>query len=268
MNYFVRLCMSLMLAIISILLPANVFAHPDKYTHANEILSALGLEYNQEVYDWLCFISSDMIDKYQPYYSELTATFPGFKCKHRMLFHWTFNGVPWTPGLEKKVLAYTRMIYGPDTYKQQFPIMKQLFLNHLRKEQKRRNGLINRKTESVFGFATGGKDASYANFFASIAYDLHLLGDYTSKDNSDLDGLVEFNTLINGIILSVNRLDYKQGKVLVKAIKKASNTNKNIQQRADDVMDVILGQLPIFIKNAREGHIKRRLEKRGYKFAK
>lgn len=265
MNLF-RLSISLTLAIISILSPANAFAHPDKHSHANEILSALGLEYHPEVYGWLCFISSDMIDKHQPYYSELTATFPGFKCKHRMLFHWNFNGIPWTPGLEKKVLTYTRMIYGSDTYKQQFPLMKQSFLNHLRKEQKRRNRLINRKTETLFGFASGGKDASYASFFASMAYDLHLLGDYTSKDNSDLDGLVEFNTLINGIISSINRLDSKQGKFLIKAIKTANKSNKNIQQKADDIMDIILKHLPIFIKNAKDGYLKRRLEKKGYKF--
>lgn len=260
-----KLRLFFVLAILSFL-PVKIYAHPDKYTHANEIMVALGFEYNQDIYDWLCFISSDMIDKHQPYYSQLTMMFPGFKCKHRMLFHWNFNGMPWTPGLEKKVLAYTRMKYGSDTYKQHFPEMKQSFLNHLRKEQKRRNGLINRKTEILFGFASGGKDASYANFFASMAYDLHLLGDYTSKDNSDLDGLVEFNTLINGIISSMNQLDSKQGKNIVKAIKKANSNNKNVQLRADDIMEVILDMLPQFIKNAQSGSIKRRLEKQGYKF--
>lgn len=268
MKLLIRLYTSTILAILSILLPINVSAHPDKYTHANEILAALGFEYHQDIYDWLCFISSDMIDKHQPYYTELTTAFPGFKCKHRMLFHWNYNGQPWTPGLEKKVLVYTRMKYGADSYKQYFPEIKESFLTHLRKEQKRRNGLINRKTEALFGFASGGKDASYANFFAAMAYDLHLLGDYTSKDNTDLDGLVEFNTLINGIMTSVNRLDSKQGKSLVKAIKKANGSNKNIQYKADYIMDVILGQLPIFIKNAQDGSIKRRLEKRGFKFMK
>ena len=103
MNLF-RLSISLTLAIISILSPANAFAHPDKHSHANEILSALGLEYHPEVYGWLCFISSDMIDKHQPYYSELTATFPGFKCKHRMLFHWNFNG-----NLSQKFLEFSNV---------------------------------------------------------------------------------------------------------------------------------------------------------------
>lgn len=256
------------MAISCLLSPINTHAHPDKYTHANEILAALGFEYHQDIYDWLCFISSDMIDKHQPYYSELTAAFPGFKCKHRMLFHWNFNGMPWTPGLEKKVAAYTRLKYGSESYKKYFPDVKESFLSHLRREQKRRNGLINRKTESLYGFASGGKDASYANFFAAMAYDLHLLGDYTSNDNTDLDGLVEFNTLINGIISSVNRLDSKQGKTLVKAIKWANSSNKNVQYKADDIMAVIIGQLPLFIKTAQDGSIRRRLEKRGYKFLK
>ena len=82
----------------------------------------------------------------------------------------------------------------------------------------------------------------------------------------NLDGLVEFNTLINGIISSINRLDSKQGKFLIKAIKTANKSNKNIQQKADDIMDIILKHLPIFIKNAKDGYLKRRLEKKGYKF--
>lgn len=261
-----KMRISLILLILIIIFPVRVYGHPDKHTHANEILAAFGLEYNPDIYNWLCFISSDMIDKHQPYYAQLTTAFPGFKCKHRMLFHWNFNGIPWTPGLENKVLAYTRMKYGAENYRKYFPSMKDAFLTHLRREQKRRNGLINKKTERLFGFASGGRDASYANFFAAMAYDLHLLGDYTSKDNSDLDGLVEFNTLINGIISSINRLDSKQGKNIIKSIRRANLGNQNVQYRADDVMGVILNLLPQFIKDAQEGSIKRRLEKRGFKF--
>ncbi len=249
-----------------LMMPVKSYAHPSKYSHANEIIAALGFDYNQDIYDWLCYISSDMIDKHEPFYSRLKADFPGFTCKHRLLFHWNFNGIPWTPGLESKVVAYTRAKYGSEKYRDHISEMKEAFLIRLRKEQKRRNGLINKKTEQLFGFASGGRDASYANFFAAMAYDLHLLGDYTSGDNSDLNGLVGFETLINGLIGSINRLDAKQGKLLTKSIKRACSTNKDIQLKADDVMEIMNKMLPTFIKNAQDGSIKRRLEKRGFIF--
>lgn len=264
MRSFVR---RLLIGIFIILTSNNIYGHPDKTTHANEIMSVLGFEYNQSLYEWLCFISSDMIDKHQPFYSELCSKFPDFKCKHRLLFHWNYNGVPWTPGLEARVLAYSRMKHGAENYRKEFPAIKEAFLTALRKEQKKRNGKINTRTEQLFGFASGGKDASYANFFAAMAYDLHILGDYTSKDNTDLDGLVDFNVLINGIISSINRLDPKEGKGIIKKLRMASsNSNKNVQYMADDAMAILQTDLPLFIMNAEEGSIKRRLEKHGFKF--
>ena len=257
----------LLMYVFIVLSPIESYGHPDKATHANEIMTVLGFEYNQSLYEWLCFISSDMIDKHQPFYSELCSKFPDFKCKHRLLFHWNYNGIPWTPSLEARVLAYTRMKYGSENYRKEFPAMKEAFLNVLRKEQKSRNSKINTRTEQLFSFASGGKDASYANFFAAMAYDLHILGDYTSIDNTDLDGLVDFKVLINGIISSINRLDPKEGKSLIKKLRTASsNPNKNVQYMADDAMAILQSDLPLFIMNAEDGSIKRRLEKHGFKF--
>lgn len=261
-NRLFRFILILLIAFIS---PLHGLCHPNKTLHANEIQEALGFEH-PEVYEWLCYISSDMIDKHNPFYNQLKEKFPDFSCKHRCLFHWNFNGIPWTPGLESRVKAYTRLKYGQDNYLAYYPKMKESFLIELRKEQKRRNGLINEKTEYVFGFASGGKDASFANFFAAMAYDLHLLGDYTSSDNSDLNGLVEFNTLINGIITSINRLDSKEGKKITKGLRKLLQSNKDVQRKADDIMDYIQQELPTFIQKAEDGSIKRRLENRGFKF--
>lgn len=248
------------------------YGHPNKVIHANEIQSAFGFEH-PDLYNWLCYISSDMIDKHNPFYNSLKEQFPGFTCSHRCLFHWNYNGIPWTNGLESRVIAYTRLKYGSDSYREYVPNMKEAFLTELRKEQKRRNGIINRKTETVFGFASGGKDGRYANFFAAMAYDLHLLGDYTSADNTDLNGLVEFKTLIGGIIISINRLDSREGKSIVKSINAVlslpdDGSSASIQKKADKIMEIIQKELPEFIKNAENGSIKRRLEKRGFKFIK
>lgn len=247
-------------------IPQNAYGHPNKATHANEIMSAFGFEYNQAIYDWLCFISSDMIDKHQPFYNELCKKFSGFKCKHRLLFHWNYNGKPWTPGLEERVKAYTRAKYGSQEYSAKYPLVKEGFLDMLRKEQKKRNGKINAMTEQLFRFASSGKDASFANAFAALAYDLHLLGDYTSADNSDLSGLVEFNLLTSAIVESINKLDNQQGKTLIKKIKKsAKGSPENVQRAADDVMEIIQKELPSFLIKAQKGSIRRRLEKLGFK---
>ena len=254
--------------VVSVILSLTAFggyAHPNKAMHVNEIRSALGFEPDRDIDDWLGFISSNMIDQHNPFYTELTAQFPGFKCKHRLLFHWNFNGKPWTPGLESRVEAYARYLYGSGSYRDSLPQIKAAFLEVLRGEQKRRNGLINRMTEDLFGFASGGRDASYANFFAAMAYDLHLLGDYMT-DNTDLNGLVEFDVLIGGIITTLTRLDAVEGKSLVNAIRNLNKSGKEVQQRADDLMALFLEQLPGFIKRAQGGAIRRRIESRGYKF--
>lgn len=265
-----KLRLFFVLTILS-LLSVKVYAHPDKHTHANEIMAALGFEYNQDIYDWLCFISSDMIDDYHPIYQKIREIYPSFTIsppmEHRCFFHWGYNGKPWNNYLDKIVDRNAKKTYGA-RYREYVTEMAGCIFDILVKEQKRRNRIINTRTEHLFGFASGGRDAKYANFFAAMAYDLHILGDYTSLDNSVLNGLVEFNTLINGIISSMNQLDSKQGKNIVKAIKEANSNNKNVQLRADDIMEVILDMLPQFIKNAQSGSIKRRLEKQGYKFVK
>lgn len=241
------------------------YAHPNKEMHVNEIRSALGFEPNQDIDEWLGFISSNMIDQHNPFYTELTEHFPGFKCKHRLLFHWNFNGKPWTTGLEKRIEIYARYLYGAEHYRDSLPRLNEEFLDVLRKEQKRRNGLINSITENLLGFASSGRDASFANFFAAMAYDLHLLGDYMS-DNKDLNGLVEFDVLIGGIITTIARLDAVEGKTLVNAIRSLNKSGKDVQQRADDIMTLMQERLPEFIKLAQGGSIKRRIESRGYKF--
>ena len=268
-----------MMMTVTLLSCHSSYGHHSKKAHVDEIREALGFEPNQYIDDWIGFISSDMIDKPNPFYTELTEYFPGFKCKHRQLFHWNYNGEPWTKSLESKITAYAISIYGDEKYREHLPSIIEAFKTKLRNEQKRRNGIINRKTETVFGFASGGKDGSYANFFAAMAYDLHLLGDYMS-DNKDLNGLVEFKTLIGGIITSINRLDSREGKSIVKSINavlalpndgsSASIQKKNdkIQKKADKIMEIIKKELPEFIRNAENGSIKRRLEKRGFKFIK
>ena len=81
-----------------------------------------------------------------------------------------------------------------------------------------------------------------------------------------MNGLVEFDVLIGGIITTITRLDAVEGKTLVNAIRSLNKSGKDVQQRADDIMALMQAQLPAFIKQAQGGSIKRRIESWGYKF--
>lgn len=114
-----------------------------------------------------------------------------------------------------------------------------VFKSEFKDEQKRRNRLVNQKTEELFGFASGGRDAQYANFFASMAYNIHLIGDYLSDYNSDLDGLQDINEIIGLIIIDIQRMDKKRGKALQKGITNINKRYSDPQKKADELMEYL-----------------------------
>ena len=135
-----------------------------------------------------------------------------------------------------------------------------------KKEQKRRNSEMNKRTENLFGFASGGKDAARANFFAAIVYDVHLLGDYTD-DNRDFDGLVSFNRIIKDIVDRINRLNPSdpKGKVIVANLHRIERNSRLLRaEKAQLVIDYLSKNLPDFIMTVEDGSIYRRLQKKGY----
>ena len=164
-------------------------AHGSWQQHADDMYQVFGFERNEELTDWMRFVSSVLIDnnntdcafgntdKPFDFYAYLQEKYLDFQCKHRLLFHWGYNSRPWTPYLEEKVHYYG---WSEEMIKN--------FQADLIAEQKRRNGFANEYTENLFGYAHGGKEARVARVLISIAYDVHLLGDY-EPDNTDLDGL-------------------------------------------------------------------------------
>lgn len=130
-------------------------------------------------------------------------------------------------------------------------------------EQKRRNKSLNSKTEELFGFAHGGRDAAFARFFAAMAYNIHLLGDYESA-NSIFDGLCGLNNLIGMIVVEIRNLDNKASKEIIKGITQINNTVKDDQEKTDKLMAYLKVNLPKFISKAQNGSIKRRLEKKDF----
>lgn len=242
-------------------------AHSGFALHKDDFYAVLGLEENAKVTAWMKQISSKMIDGYKgielpeygglDFYNYLKQEFPGFKCKHRVLFHWGYNARPWNERLQAKAdaLPWGR---NPDEVKR--------FQQALIKEQQRRNREANAMTEQLFGFASGGKDASYANAMISIVYDVHLIGDYT-PDNKDFDGLQDFRSAVGDLINALRKLDDSRANPLVKKIQGISNDETiSVHTRAENLLRLLSDEVPAFLKSAQDGALQRRFRKQGIFF--
>lgn len=256
------------LIVLVILYSPQARCHSGWGEHYAGIIAVLGFENSPQLRNWAKFISSDMIDKHEPFYSKFKQKHPGFSCKHRLFFHWGYNAEPWNPFLEAKVKEYCnhmqslnnkRIISLNETIQQ---IKKEL-----KDEQKRRNGLINKRTEDTFGFAHGGKDAKNARFFASFAYNVHLIGDYTS-DNTDLEGLQKLEDIIGLIVIELREFDKVRSRDVIKGITSINRKYVGPQKKADALLKYLKQEVPSFVKEAQNGSIYRRLGKRGFKFRK
>lgn len=239
----------------------RVNAHDNWSAHVDDMMAVFGFQEDKNLKTWMKFISSDMIDKPNPFYKELCKRHPGFSCNHRLLFHWGYNAEPWNRDLEERIKKYC------DDYDLNLESNLRIFKSELKTEQKRRNRILNKKTEDLFGFAHGGREASYANFFCSMAYNTHLLGDYMS-DNSEkyLKGLMPINNLIGTIVADIQSLDKSTSKSIISGITHINKIYPNQQKKADALMAYLQLHLPTFIKQAQKGSIKRRLEGRGFRF--
>lgn len=237
----------------------NLNAHSSWIAHADDMMAVLGFEESSEIRNWMKFISSDMIDQPGSFYDELKTRHPGFTCKHRALFHWGYNAVPWNYEIERKVKIYC------EQYNLNYDSNIRVFKSELIAEQKRRNRLINLKTESLFGFAHGGKDAQYAVFFASMAYNIHLVGDHMS-DNTDFDGVQKLENVIGLIVISLKNFNLNGSKNVIKNITAINRKYQSSTLKADALMKLLKQEVPDVIKKAQDGSIKRRIENKGFRF--
>ena len=105
--------------------------------------NVFGFERNDELTNWMKFVSSVLIDnnnteyafsddgKPFDFYAYLQEKYPDFQCKHRLLFHWGYNSRPWSSYLQDKVEDYG---WSEEMIKE--------FQADLIAEQKRRNGYV------------------------------------------------------------------------------------------------------------------------------
>jgi hypothetical protein len=215
---------------------------------------------NTKIKNWAKFISADMIDDYVVFYDRLCKEHPGLiSFKHRYLFHWGYDAEPWSKDIEEKVRRRCEERHlKTDSV---ISVVKK----ELIEEQRKRNRKIDKSTQELFGFASGGKDREISHFFSSTAYDIHILGDYMS-DNADLNGLCPFRDLVGLIIKEINKIDQREGKKVVRGINRAINSRNDVKLQADILMAYLKESIPPFIRKAQNGTIYRRLEKKGWKF--
>lgn len=258
----------------AIILIASIFmlhisslAHESWQLHADDMYEVFGFERNEELTKWMKFVSSVLIDnnntdyafsndgKPFDFYSYLQEKYPGFQCKHRLLFHWGYNSRPWSSYLQDKVNDYG---WSDKKIKD--------FQTDLIAEQKRRNGFANEYTENVFGFVHGGKEARIARVLISIAYDVHILGDY-EPDNIDLDGLQDFGAVVGDIINNLTALDKRQSSTLCKKLRMVSQSQEyELQEKSSILLGLLKDNFSFLLQNADDGKIAAHLNARGFRF--
>lgn len=242
-------------------------AHASWEQHADDMYEVLGLERNEKLTDWMRFVSSVLIDNNNTdyafsdngepfdFYLYLKEKYPGFQCKHRLLFHWGYNSRPWSIYLQNKVIEYG----WSDTRIQEFQ-------TDLVAEQKRRNSFANNYTENLFGFAHGGKEARVARVIISVVYDVHLLGDY-EPDNTDLEGLQDIGSVVGDIINNINALDKRTGAKLAKQLQKISqNPDCEVQDKAAALLNLLKEHFGAFLRTADSGTLEEHLNAQGFFF--
>lgn len=88
------------------------------------------------------------------------------------------------------------------------------------------------------------------------------------SDNRVLEGLEDFNNLVGQIVITFRNLDNIKSRELIKGITKINHMNIDVKYKADKLMAYLKDTVPEFIKSAKGGQLKRRLESKGYVFIK
>lgn len=261
-----------LILILALGLNTNTYAHGSFIEHSEDMIAVFGFKRTTKLFNrsrdtknnhsWTKFISSDMIDN-TSFHKELEENHHGFKISgprsHRLLFHWAYDAKPWSTALEEHIKDYC---YQYDLNEKS---NIRIFKAEILAEQKRRNKLIINKTQEVFGFSNSRTDRVYSHFFASMAYNIHILGDYMSG-NTVMTGLYDFDKLVGQIVTELRRLDNKNSKQLIKGITAINKQNISTTQKADELMLYLKQNTPQFLQKARGGELKRRLGVGGVEF--
>lgn len=228
--------------------------------HEADAYSVLPFERNVKISAWFEVIHKTIDYPYNKYFSGLRnpphQNFSWGKYGHRLFFHWGFNSKPWSPQMEECISLCG---WNANTI--------QLFKNKIITEQARRNKLVMEETARILSFGMSGQMRSYANGFASIVYDTHILGDYATTKQAPLQ---DINAVIDDIKFAT--FDKLRGGEAAKRInKKLDKTKvdyKDRKKRAKKVLEILQEDLPSMILTANNGFFKKHFTEIGYELKK
>lgn len=236
-------------SLIIVTASAKSFLRGESGGHEADAYSVLPFKECKLISDWFEVVHKTIDVPCNSYFKGLRDAphqhFSWGKYGHRIFFHWGFNGKPWSPQLEEKVLECHWDASTTDAFKKK-----------LVDEQARRNRLVMAKTSETLQLGMSGSLREYTNGFASLVYDTHLLGDYTTKQKAPLQDL---NLVIDDIKVALYR-KLKGGDVAL-AINKRLDLTKTLytepEKRAEKVMEILQKEVPEMILNAQDGYFRK-----------
>jgi hypothetical protein len=223
--------------------------------HEADAYAILPFERSAQITDWFETIHKTIDFPYNCYFEGLRNPphqhFSWGSYGHRLFFHWGFNGKPWSALVEERVLECH---WDAQTVT--------LFKQKLIDEQARRNRLVMEKTSQTLHLGMSGKLRGYTNAFASLVYDTHILGDYTTTKQAPLQ---ELNVVINDIQTALyNKL--QGGEEALRVNKLLENTKRQYSDpktRALKVFEIMKKEVPGVILKAQGGYFKKHFEQYG-----
>jgi hypothetical protein len=228
---------------------AKSFLRGEAGGHEEDAYSVLPFKESDKISDWLEAIHKTIDVPYNSYFKGLRDAphqkFSWGKYGHRIFFHWGFNGKPWSPQIEEKVLECHWDIATTESFKRK-----------LVEEQARRNRLVMERTSETLKLGMSGVLREYTNGFASLVYDTHLLGDYSTTQKAPLQDL---NAVIDDIKSALFR-KLKGGNVAL-SINKRLDLTKTLysdpEVRAKEVLTILKEDVPEMILNAQDGYFRK-----------
>ncbi|MGL4332444.1 MAG: hypothetical protein ACRCSR_06580 [Bacteroidales bacterium] len=223
--------------------------------HEADAYSVMPFSRSDVVSDWFEVIHKTIDFPYNTYFPGLRdaphQNFSWGKYGHRLFFHWGFNTQPWSPQLEEQA--------GKCGWSEQ---TLQSFKEKIRTEQARRNRQVMERTASTLGFGMSGRERDYSNAFASIVYNSHLLGDYSTTKTAMLQ---DVNSIITDIQTALfNKLQGgEKAKVLNGKLERIKRGDADVVTKANEALRLLQSDLPGLILSIQDGYFKNHFAKRG-----
>ena len=253
-----RILFLLLLFIPINFISAKSFARGEKTGHEADAYSVFPFERSKPISDWFEAVHKTIDYPYNAYFKGLRdaphQNFSWGSYGHRLFFHWGFNGRPWTPQIQERV----------DLCKWDSKTIE-LSQKKLIDEQARRNKIVMTATSEALRLGMSGQLREYTNAFASILYDTHLLGDYTT---TRIEPLLDLNSVIDDIKTALYR-KLKGGDEALRINKMLDNTKKQYTDprvRAAKVLQIMQKEVPKLILSAQDGYFKRHFRGCGIEF--